>query len=207
MFTGIIKEIGTVKRVSRRGKGAEIEIACKQVGRELALGDSVAVNGVCLTLVKKGDTLCFNAVGNTMDRTVLADLRAGSKVNLEEALRVGDPMGGHMVAGHVDGTRRVRTSRNTSKGWLLEIGLVSGDEKYLIDKGSVAIDGVSLTVGELLPRSMKIYLIPHTLEKCTLGKKRPGDKVNVEFDTMGKYSMKKQNGGITLESLRDKGMI
>jgi len=207
MFTGLIAEVGKVESVRRRRASALLCVTCGKVGRDLADGDSISVNGVCLSIVGRSSAgLLFDIVGNTMANTALKRLKAGDKVNLEEALRLGDTMSGHMVSGHVDGERVVKRSKRTGKGWVLDIGILPDDRKYLVSKGSVAIDGVSLTVADVLHDICRIFLIPHTLDNTTLGAKSPGKYVNVEFDVMSKYAEK--NGvkeRVTMETLREKG--
>ncbi|MBD3297004.1 MAG: riboflavin synthase, partial [Candidatus Omnitrophica bacterium] len=162
MFTGIITETGAVKTFSRVGGGARIGVACDKTREGIEIGDSVAVNGVCLSVVEKNGTLLFDTLGNTLENTNLGSLRTGDRVNLEQALKAGDPMGGHMVSGHIDARRKILTGRDTAKGWQLDISLRRGDDRYIARKGSVAVDGVSLTVSEVRPDMMRIYLIPHT---------------------------------------------
>ncbi|MFQ5952333.1 MAG: riboflavin synthase [Candidatus Omnitrophota bacterium] len=208
MFTGIIREIGSVKRIKRSGTSFCLEVACGDINKDLEAGDSVAVNGVCLSVIgKDSGGVSFDVVKNTFDVTDLKRLKAGNAVNLEGALRMGDKVSGHMVTGHVDGERVVKNNMNTSKGWMIEVSTLAGDEKYLVSKGAVAVDGVSLTVGELCPGSFKIFLIPHTLENTNLKLKKNGDYVNVEFDIMAKYAEKGLKNPITEDMLRDKGFI
>ncbi len=208
MFTGIITEVGKVKSVIRKGYSARLEITCVKTGEGLDPGDSVAVNGVCLSIVDRKENLFFDVVGNTLDKTVLKRLKAGDAVNLESPLKLGDTLSGHMVSGHVDGERVVKGSREASGGWVLDVGILPGDEKYLVARCSVAVDGVSLTVGELYRGFFRIFLIPHTLDNTTLKSKRPGDHVNVEFDMMAKYAGKNgQKGSVTMDMLAEKGFM
>lgn len=206
MFTGIITEIGKVKAIARKGPSVRLDVACEKTGADLKPGDSVAVNGVCLSVVDRGPSLGFDVVENTFTMTSLKRLKSGDEVNLENALKMGDALSGHMVSGHVDCERIVRGNKKTLKGWVLDIALNPGDEKYLVPKCSVAVDGVSLTVGELTRNYLRIFLIPHTLENTILKLKKTGDYVNLEFDMMGKYAEKRNSGGaITEELLRQKG--
>ena len=209
MFTGIVTEIGRVKNITRKASSARLEISCEKIGENLDIGDSVAVNGACLSIVgMKEGALSFDAIGNTLSKTSLKRLKVGDKVNLESALKLGDTLGGHMVSGHIDGERMVKNSRRTPQGWILDIALLAEDKKYVVAKGSVAIDGVSLTVGEAYTNSLRIYIIPHTLEKTTLLLKKSGDYVNLEIDMMSKYVREKSSGReITIEMLRDKGFM
>lgn len=208
MFTGIIREIGTVKGLSRKGSSARLIIDCSKIKGSVEIGDSVAVNGVCLSVVEKNGKLVFDVIGNTLITTGLNNIKKGDKVNLENALKLGDSVGGHMVSGHIDGQRRIKNFKKTSKGLELDIALNRGDDKYLISKGSVAIDGISLTVGDLSKDHMKLYIIPHTVENTILKLKRTGDYVNLEFDMMAKYAEKgKTSSKITNELLREKGFM
>jgi len=208
MFTGIVTETGRVVKMSRAGETARIEIACGSTAEKVETGDSVAVNGVCLSVVDIGKNLAFDVVGNTLKKTALKRLKTGAAVNLENALRMGDDVSGHMVSGHVDGERRVRRNQKASGGWVLEVATQPGDGEYLVPGGSVAIDGVSLTVGEMRRGCFRVYLIPHTLAGTTLEFKKTGDYVNIEFDMMSKYPGNKSGGGAISETmLRDKGFM
>lgn len=208
MFTGIIEEIGTVKGLTRKGSSARLGVSCDKVRENVKLGDSIAVNGVCLSVVETGGSLIFDAVINTLNKTNLKRLKSGDKVNLERALKMGDTLGGHIVSGHIDAERVVNKNQKTSAGWVLDIEMLPGDEKHLVEKGSVAIDGISLTVGEVSRGHFTIYLIPHTLNNCTIAAKKVGDHVNVEFDMLGKYAGSKDGqSSVTKDTLRDKGFI
>lgn len=207
MFSGIVCEIGKIKSVSKKGSSARIEVSGVRTGEGIKLGESIAVNGVCLTVVSEGCPMAFDVVGNTLKGSNLKRLKAGDEVNLENALKMGDTISGHMVTGHVDGERQVKGAKKTDKGWALDIGLEEGDERYLVPKGAIAIDGVSLTVGEISPRMLRIFLIPHTLETTTLKSRMPGDRVNVEFDMAAKYASKRSESVITKDFLREKGFL
>ena len=208
MFTGIITEIGKVKSLSRRGGSYRLEINCKGTKDEVSIGDSVAVNGTCLSVVERNEPLTFDVVSNTLNNTNLKRLTSGSKVNLENALKVGDDLSGHMVSGHIDIERKVKRNQKTKDGWVLEVEVLREDEKHLVDKGSVAIDGVSLTVAEVKRGYFKVFLIPHTLGETTLESKKSGDYVNIEFDMMGKYAQKKEEkSNITSTFLKEKGFM
>ena len=208
MFTGIITEIGTVKSLARKSGAWRLEIACEKTAAGIREGDSIAVNGVCLSAVNRSAPLGFDVVENTYKNTDLKRLKAGDKVNLENAMKLGDNISGHMVSGHVDGERRIKKNLHANAGWELDIEMLPGDEKYLVPKGSVSIDGVSLTVGEVKRGAFRIFLIPHTLGHTTLESKRSGGHVNVEFDMMGKYGGKKAGGKeITMDTLAEKGFI
>jgi riboflavin synthase len=206
VFTGIVGEIGKIKSVSRRGVSAvRLGVSCDKVRHDVKLGDSIAVNGVCLTVVATDGFLSFDVVGNTLNTTNLKRLKAGDPVNLENALRMGDTISGHMVTGHIDGERAVRAAKMTEKGWELDIETRSGDEKNIVPKASVSIDGVSLTVGAVFAKMFRLYIIPHTLENTTLKLRRLGDVVNVEFDMMTKHIAGRSESMITMGMLREKG--
>ena len=208
MFTGIVEDIGRIKSISRGKEAVELEIACRNIWEDLRIGDSIAVNGVCLSVTKIKGTLFFDVVKNTYEITGLKRLKVGDKVNLEGALKMGQALGGHIVSGHVDGERKIKNNYRTLKGWTLDIEKLTEDDKHLVAKGSVSIDGISLTVGEVLPNAFRIFIIPHTLESTTLEECKKGDFVNVEFDVMGKYSAKQtKTSSITENMLRNKGFI
>ncbi|MEA3489683.1 MAG: riboflavin synthase [Candidatus Omnitrophota bacterium] len=208
MFTGIITEVGKVKRVRRTGPSAVLEVMCRKAGDPLSPGESVAVNGVCLSVTGRRSGLLFDVVGNTLEKTNLKRLKTGDPVNLESALKIGDTLSGHMVSGHVDCERRLKNGKKTAKGWIMDISIFPGDRRHLVRKGSIAVDGVSLTVGELTVNRLRIFLIPHTLENTILKLKKTGDYVNLEFDIMAKYAEKRNSGNmITEDMLREKGFI
>ena len=209
MFTGIIQKIGTVKRVSR-GAGLVVEIGFEPWARPLEEGESVAVNGVCLT-VAKCDATRFTAdvLEETVSRTGIGDLIPGDKVNLERALRAGDSMGGHIVQGHVDCRGTVKAKVPKGRDFQLQIlcGRVLAAQSVL--KGSVAVDGVSLTISALGNDWLGVDLIPTTAKDTILGAKKIGDKVNLEGDIVGKYIAKNaaKQGGLTEEALQNAGFI
>ena len=209
MFTGIIQEIGTVKKISRKRDMTYLEVSCKQVLRDAVLGDSIAVNGVCLSIVKKGtDLLGFDVVFNTFNTTNLKRFRSGSAVNLESSLKMGDDISGHMVSGHIDKERTLIRNTKTIDGWILEINIKAEDRKHIVTKGSITVDGVSLTIGDIGANSIKIFLIPHTLDNTVLKNKKTGDHVNIEFDQLGKYAAKDSaKSNITKNMLFEKGFM
>ena len=177
MFTGLVREVGTVRSMDRGRLVIEATIAAE-------LGDSVAVDGVCLTVVaNESGTLAFDAVPETLSRTSLGDVAAGSGVNLEPALRVGDALGGHYVQGHVDG---VGTFRGVVDG-LHWFDAPAEINRYVVEKGSIAVQGTSLTVAATDSAGFAVALIPHTLEVTTLGRLEPGARVNLEADVLAKY--------------------
>ncbi len=188
MFTGIVKELGKVHRISGLGSLYKLSIEAKDIAHGLNIGDSVAVNGACLTLTGKDkNVLDFDVMGETFKRTNISKLKIGESVNLEGALRVGDPLGGHFVTGHIDCVGRVRQIRHVGDNYSIEVAFPGEYKKLVVEKGSIALDGVSLTVGIVGNGSAAVHIIPHTLKVTTLGFKRSGDEVNIEFDIIGKY--------------------
>ena len=187
MFTGLVQELGRVVSVERSGDGVRMTVAAA-VAAELSVGDSVAVNGVCLTATNVSDEgFRAQAMIETLERSSLGRLRAGSPVNLELALRAADRLGGHVVQGHVDGTGTVRDVREQGFSRVLEIDIEPSLARYLVEKGSVAVDGVSLTVSALDERGFSVSLIPETLQRTTLGVLREGALVNIEVDILAKH--------------------
>jgi len=188
MFTGIIEAVGEVSSVSREGDLAHFSIRAGAAAEGVSLGDSVAVNGVCLTVTAiDGDRLDFDAVRETLERSSLAGLAVGSKVNLERAMRAGGRLDGHIVQGHVDGVGTVERFEREGDDVRLLIGCEREIAELLVDKGSVTIDGVSLTVVTAQPDGFDVVLIPHTLAETNLGDCSPGRRVNLEADILGKY--------------------
>lgn len=192
MFTGLIEEMGRVRRVSRKPGGIGLRIEGSKVLEDAKPGDSMSVDGVCLTMTEV-DTKEFEVdVGEeTLRRTKFPSLRSRDLVNLERALRPSDRFGGHLVQGHVDGVGRVKQRRRRKGGVLFEISCPARFSTYLVEKGSVALDGVSLTIVSLKGSSFSVSLIPYTLQNTTLGGLRVGDLVNIEVDLVGKYLSKK----------------
>jgi riboflavin synthase len=188
VFTGIVRELGRVAARSGGESGIRLTVAAPETAAGAAVGDSVSVNGVCLTVVEAADgKLAFDAVPETLARTSLGRLGPGSAVNLEPALRAGEPLGGHVVQGHVDGLARVRAAEPEGDGRRLWLDVTPGLHRYVVEKGSVTVDGVALTVAELDDAGFAVALIPHTLAVTTLGELAPGDEVNLEVDVLAKY--------------------
>ncbi len=192
MFSGIVEELGTVVRIESGAGGAQgLAIGAKLVNSDLGIGDSISVNGACLTVVKMNKKeIHFDVIEETLKHTNLLGLKAGDKVNLERALKVGDRLSGHFVSGHIDGMGEVLAGSGRAKDTFLKIGFSPDLLKFIVLKGSVAIDGVSLTVSEVGPDFFGVDLIPHTLEQTTLSLQKTGDKVNVEVDMLAKYAAK-----------------
>ena len=187
MFTGLIEDIGTVERIDAGDEGARMRIRTPLAG-ELSSGDSIAVNGACLTAVATdGDAFEADVVNQTLELTSLGPLRPGERVNLELPMRVGDRLGGHLVQGHVDGTGAVVSSSEDGFRRRLVISVPQGLRRYLVERGSVTVDGVSLTIAGVSDRSFEVALIPETLERTTLGEAGEGRRVNLELDVIARY--------------------
>ena len=188
MFTGIIEETGRVERFERGGDAWKLRIAASAALVDAALGDSIAVNGCCLTVVKFDATgVEFDVLEETRRLTSFSALAVGAAVNLERSLRFGGKMGGHFVTGHVDGLGVVEVFEARGADRYLKVRAPAGLGKYLIHKGSIAIDGISLTVAETEDDTLAVWIIPHTWAETNLREKRVGDPVNLEFDLLGKY--------------------
>lgn len=187
MFTGIVREQGRVRQVTERDGGRFFLIGATETVKDLALGDSVAVNGVCLTVTRiEGDGFGTEATGETLRRSTLGGLRPGDWVNLEPALRFGDRLGGHLVTGHVDGRCRLLKQEKQGNAVVLEVRVPPEFRKYIIDKGSVALDGVSLTVAGKTAAGFRAVIIPHTGRVTTLLQRKPGEEFNLESDYLVK---------------------
>lgn len=188
MFTGIIQGVAKVIAVKSVSKGARLTVAFQKALPRVVLGESIAFNGCCLTVVAKTkNQLSFDLSDETLRKTSLGSLTKGSFVNFERALKVGDALGGHFVLGHVDGLGKLVRIKNTGGSVEFDFVLPKQLFKFIIDKGSLAIDGISLTVSRLPKNTVRIYVIPHTLEVTNLATKKVGDSVNIEVDMLGKY--------------------
>ncbi|QIG43458.1 riboflavin synthase [Nocardioides anomalus] len=188
MFTGIVEELGTVAGVEDQGDAIRLSIHAQHVLSDVGLGDSIAVNGCCLTVAERdGDTWTADVMQETLDKTSLAGVQPGDRVNLERAVTPTTRLGGHIVQGHVDAVGTV-VGRTPSEHWeVVEVSLPAGLDRYLVDKGSITVDGVSLTVVEAKGGSFTVSLIPETLARTTLGSRQPGDRVNLEVDVLAKH--------------------
>lgn len=188
MFTGIVEETGTVIAFTPEAEAWRLRISARAVRAGVALGDSIAVNGCCLTVAGiDGEHLRFDVLEETRRLTNFADLAAGAPVNLERSLRFDGKVGGHFVTGHIDGQGVIETLELRGKDYYLRVRGSQGSGRYLVHKGSIAIDGISLTVAEVDGDSFAVWLIPTTLTVTNLGSRRSGEKVNLEFDLLGKY--------------------
>lgn len=218
MFTGIIEETGWVESIRQSGEYCSLIIKAPKILEDASLGDSIAVNGICLTVSQK-TTQSFQAdvMGETMRRTNLSDLSAGSRVNLERAMKMNGRFGGHIVSGHIDGTGKIVSVRKEGNAFWYQIETGPKILRYIIEKGSVAIDGISLTVAKLEERSFSVSIIPHTRQETILGDKKPGDRVNLENDLIGKYverllsfqepEEEKKESKISMEFLQENGFL
>ncbi|MBN8729254.1 MAG: riboflavin synthase [Acidobacteria bacterium] len=212
MFTGIIEETGRVESLEGRGDGARLRIGCAAVLSDAFTGSSIAVNGCCLTALDlKGGSFAADVAPETMRRTNIGDLRAGSLVNLERPLSPQSRLSGHIVQGHIDGTGELLSLETVGNGnWWLRVRVPEELERYLVFKGSIAIDGISLTIASIEGGVMSVTIIPHTYEQTNLKNKRTGDRVNLECDVLAKHVEKllqriSMPSGLSIDKLREQG--
>lgn len=192
MFTGIIQETGIVEKIERASDSITLQVRTQKTGRGLKIGGSLAVNGCCLTATKisaraKSTFVQFDLLQETWKRTNFQFLKTSSLVNLERPLRAGDEFGGHFVTGHIDGTGKILHWERSGADHVLDIAAPENVMRYVIEKGSIAIDGISLTVAEVNKKSFRVWIIPHTFEMTNLRQRKPGNAVNLEADLLGKY--------------------
>lgn len=213
MFTGIIEEIGTVKNIIRGSKSSQITIEVKEITKDMKAGDSINTDGVCLTVTRfSAGEFEVDVMPETMKRTGFRDLKKGQKINLERALRLSDRLGGHLVSGHIDGTGMISKSWDDENAKWFTIEASPAIVKYIVEKGSIAIDGISLTVVRVDRKSFDVSLIPHTQSNTTITGKKTGDTVNLECDMIAKYLEKlmQQQGNdskINMEYLTEHGFV
>ena len=219
MFTGIIEEVGTVKHMTTGGISGQLAVKAAKVLEGTRIGDSIAVNGICLTVVTlQPDGFTADVMAETVRRTGLASVRSGDRVNLERAMAADGRFGGHIVSGHIDGTGTIRSRMREENAVWLTVAAAPEILRYIVEKGSIAIDGISLTVASVDEEAFRVSVIPHTGEETTLLERAPGDTVNLETDIIGKYVEKLmrphgsgeagnagQSAGITLEYLMENG--
>ncbi len=219
MFTGLVEELGTLRGIARGSDSAKLSVDASLVVKDVKLGDSIAVNGVCLTVVEYGrSSFVADVMAETLAKTNLGQLKTGDRVNLERALALGDRLGGHLVSGHIDGVGTIIRKEKHDIATLITIAAPPQVIKYVVKKGSIAVDGTSLTVVDFGSENFQVSLIPHTAHMTSLGLKKTGDTVNLEADLIGKYIERlmgqappgKSGGesrGITVEYLAEKGFI
>ncbi len=212
MFTGIIEHLASVKNLSLKAGGGELFLDFSGFYNDLTLGESISINGTCLTVKEiSGKVVSFDVSGETLKKTTLGKLRYAENVNIERALRVGDRIGGHFVAGHVDGTGAIKGKKESADQCIMCFSVENKFTDMMVEKGSVAIDGISLTIVDLADGIFSVALIPYTLASTTLGFKKAGDPVNIEIDMMGKWikrlltNVQAKKGSITQEHLIEQG--
>jgi riboflavin synthase len=212
VFTGLIEEVGQVRRLSREGSFQRLIIGARRVLADLRLGDSVNIDGACQTVVDlAADSFAVESVEETLERTTLGELQVGRPVNLERSLRPQDRLGGHLVLGHVDGVGRISRLEQRQQNWILAIEPPAVVEPYIASKGSIALDGISLTVVEVGTGDFTVSVIPHTFDFTTLARRRVGDRVNLEVDIIARYverlltADRAPDQGLTVEKLREMG--
>lgn len=216
MFTGIVEETGTVKSISMAGSSGTIVIEAKKVLENTQIGDSIAVNGICLTVTSMtANSFSADVMAETVRRSSLSECRSKDKVNLERAMAANGRFGGHIVSGHIDGTGTIVSLKREENAVWVKIKTAPGIMKYIVEKGSICIDGISLTVAKIAESDFSVSVIPHTGEETTLLKKKAGDIVNLENDIVGKYierfmtigNAKEENeSGLTMDMLREFGL-
>jgi len=214
VFTGLIEELGTVLDLERQAGMGRLTIQAQRVLEDLSKGSSVSVNGACLTVIAiRGSSFAADLSLETLGHTTLGGLRPGNKVNLERPLRFSDRLGGHLVTGHVDGVGRVLERRPSGSSYRFRFSLPPEIAPFMMPKGSIAVDGISLTLADLEDESFTVEVIPYTYQVTTLGFKGPGDMVNLEADVLGKYVRRLlskeslQSSGLSLETLVEQGYI
>jgi len=209
MFTGLVEALVPVQRIVAEGTARRLTLDVGPIAAETKLGDSIAINGACLTVVQiLGTTLAFQAGSETLQRTNLGQLRIGDRVNIERALRVGDRLGGHLVQGHVDGLGTIRDRRREGEWEFVRFTCPTTLSQQMVPKGSITVDGISLTIVDATDDGFSVALIPHTLAATTLGSKQPGATVNLETDILAKYVWKCLRGSnITLDTLKQAGFV
>lgn len=214
MFTGIIERLASVKNLSLKAGGGELFLDFSDLYNDLTLGESIAINGVCLTVKEVSHKIVsFDVSSETLKKTTLGKLRYAENVNIERALRVGDRIGGHFVTGHVDGAGTIIGKKQSADQCIMSFSVEKRFTDMMIEKGSVAIDGISLTIVDLADGAFSVALIPYTLSSTTLGFKKAGDVVNIEIDMMGKWikkllaNVQEKKGSITREQLMEQGFL
>lgn len=209
MFTGLIKETGKIRKIIDKGRDREIEIQCLKILRDLYIGDSISVNGICLTVrSRSSEGFTCDISFSTLNTTSLKYLNTGDMVNLENSLTPHDKLGGHFVSGHVDCTGKILKMERIGRSFLIELKLPSDIRDFVTPKGSIAIDGISLTISEVKGESFSVVIIPFTYENTNLSSRKPGDIVNIEVDMLARYIVNflqvRQIDNIDSRELKDK---
>lgn len=212
MFTGIIEELGVVESLEIRGSSGMLSVIAKKISSDTFEGDSISVNGTCLTVTQNSaGILKFDVSKETLQKTNIGNLKSNDRVNLERALKANQRLGGHFVAGHIDCTTKIRRKEKLQETIKIEFGMYPEISKYIVSKGSITVDGISLTVAEVFKDSFTVYIIPYTLTNTTLGFKKEGGTVNIELDILAKYVDKSlsanEKSNITKEFLTEHGFI
>ena len=215
MFTGLIETVGTIVRVEKSGSAATLSASARFTDDAVRIGDSIAINGVCLTVTgMSGDVHIFDVSPETLERTSLRSARPGVRVNMERAMKISDRLGGHIVSGHVDCVATITQQRRIGDNTVFQFRVPRELIRFIASKGSVAIDGISLTVNSVEEESFSVNIIPHTAANTTLHQRKPGDEINIETDILAKYvdrllgaSGKGQGSGVTLDLLAKKGFL
>jgi riboflavin synthase len=215
MFTGLIETVGELVSIERRGASGSLTVKSSLPADEIAIGASIAVNGACLTVVRKGgDTVTFDISPETVDRTGFKNLKGGAPLNLERAMRLSDRLDGHLVSGHIDCVATITERRELANNIVFTFRFPTAFAKYIAPKGSVAIDGISLTVNSVGADNFSVNIIPHTAAKTTLMGKRVGDQVNIETDLLCRYLERllagrenREEGGVTMDLLAKNGFM
>ena len=194
MFTGIIEELGIIKDFQPNFSGMDLIVSCEKILEDIHLGDSISVNGCCQTVVEFGkDWFKTNLSGETLKITTFSDIKKGDKVNLERAMSVNSRFGGHIVQGHIDGTSTIKEIKNDGDFFIITFNLESEISKYIVNKGAITVEGISLTVSNIDKNTFSVAIIPHTFKNTTLQFKKIGDRINIETDILGRYVEKMLN--------------
>lgn len=212
MFTGIIEELGTIKSLDKKSQAVVLSVKADKVLSDVKKGDSIAINGVCLTVTNiSGNILKFDVSGETLEKSNIGSLKPDEKVNLENALKADSRLGGHFVTGHIDCTSAIRKTRKPGDNLIMEIAMPRQFIRYVVPKGSIAVDGISLTVGDVFDDYFIVHIIPYTFANTTLSFKKQGDYVNIETDVLAKYVNRthssKEKSDITTDFLSNHGFM